>query len=228
MGPGLKEILRTGAKAPDPIERNNVFGRNFTYAMAQGALRGSLHRTVEAVSALPEFKGMKTLLDLGGGHGLYAIALCRLNPELCATIFDLPSVIETTKEYIVQFGMKKRIEISSGDFNRDDIGKGYDMILASDVLYRDREQLILQKIHKALNKNGLAILKHWTIDGNGGTTALTSALFDLGLSLRGGDHTMYTTAEYAALLQDSGFSSVCIFDIGTPWSPSSIVVGTKQ
>ena len=37
------------------------------------------------------------MIDLGGGHGLYAIALAALNPALEAYVFDLPLVIPTNE-----------------------------------------------------------------------------------------------------------------------------------
>lgn len=43
---------------------------------------------------IPSMKSRK-LLDLGGGHGLYSIKFCRKNPQLSATIFDLPLAIES-------------------------------------------------------------------------------------------------------------------------------------
>ena len=58
--------------------------------MAANALTGRLQDVTKAVSSLPEFSAFRSMIDLGGGHGLYAMALARLNPELHAIVFDLP------------------------------------------------------------------------------------------------------------------------------------------
>lgn len=97
-------------------------------------MRGDLQRSVSAIASLSQFKNAKKLLDLGGGHGLYAIAFAQLNPNLDVSIFDLPHVAEITRDFIKRYRMKDRIKVIAGDFTKDDIGNGYDIIFASDYL----------------------------------------------------------------------------------------------
>jgi hypothetical protein len=89
------------------FEFEDIFDPSFILAMAEGAMRGSLHRTVKEVSTFPEFQRARKLLDLGGGHGLYAIAFSQTNPNLEAVVFDLPHVTEVAKEFIA--GILKKI-----------------------------------------------------------------------------------------------------------------------
>ena len=49
---------------------------------------------INIISELPEFKEARKLLDLGGGHGLYAITFTKSNPNLGAYVFDFPDVVE--------------------------------------------------------------------------------------------------------------------------------------
>jgi len=74
----LGRCLKEGPIQPNK-DKKQVFNKNFIVAMAEGAMREGLHRTVEIVSSLPEFTGSKKLLDIGGGHGLYAIAFSQAN-----------------------------------------------------------------------------------------------------------------------------------------------------
>jgi predicted O-methyltransferase YrrM len=217
---------------PDEIgERpEGVFDSSFILAMAEGSMRGSLHRTVKEVSALPEFERARTLLDLGGGHGLYAIAFAEMNPELDATVFDLPPVTEVTREFIERYGMDERVSVAGGDFALDDIGHGYDIVFASDVFYRKPDALsgVFEKIHDALNDGGSIMLKHWILNDDR-TAPPTSIHFDLMLSLRGGDwHHIYTTGEYIELLEGAGFSNLRVLDVSSQVSPSVIIVGNKK
>ncbi|MHC1575576.1 MAG: methyltransferase, partial [Candidatus Methanogasteraceae archaeon] len=202
----------------------------FILAMAEGSMRGSLHQTVKEVSNLPEFKRARTLLDLGGGHGLYAIAFAEINPELDATVFDLPPVTEVTREFIGRYGMNERVSVIGGDFALDDIGHGYDIVFASDVFYRKPDALsgVFEKIHGALNDGGSIVLKHWILNDDR-TAPPTSVLFDLMLSLRGGDwHHIYTEVEYIELLEGAGFSDIRLLDVSSQVSPSVILVGNKE
>ncbi|HDN65044.1 MAG TPA: methyltransferase domain-containing protein [Methanosarcinales archaeon] len=207
----------------------DVFDPSFILAMAEGSMRGSLHRTTKEVSTLPEFKRARTLLDLGGGHGLYAIAFAEMNPELDATVFDLPPVTEVTREFIKRYDMNERVNVAGGDFALDDIGHGYDIVFASDVFYRKPDVLfsILKKIHDALNDGGSIMLKHWILNDDR-TAPPTSVLFDLMLSLRGDWHHIYTEDEYTELLRDAGFSNVRLLDISSQTSPSALIIGNKD
>jgi hypothetical protein len=98
--------------------------------MADNAVSGRLQATVRAVSSLPWFSGFKKMIDLGGRHGLYAIALAVLNPSLHAYVFDLPLVLPATKAYIAKYGAD-RVHAIPGNFFTNDFGKGYDLILSS-------------------------------------------------------------------------------------------------
>ncbi|KAK8968113.1 Trans-resveratrol di-O-methyltransferase [Platanthera guangdongensis] len=54
------------------------------------------------------FRGVKTLVDVGGGTGMTAAALTEAFPGLACTVFDLPHVVETAER-------RKGIEFVGGD-----------------------------------------------------------------------------------------------------------------
>lgn len=103
-------------------------------------------------------KKAKRLLDLGGGHGLYAIAFTKLNPNLKAYVFDFPDVLEHTKKNIKKFNAE-RVEAIPGNFFTDDIGKGYDIVFFA---YNPggKNPTLVPKIHSSLKNGGLFINKH--------------------------------------------------------------------
>lgn len=225
----MSSILKGEIQKEKDGRFEDVFDPSFILAMAEGSMRGSLHRTVKEVSTLPEFQEAGKLLDLGGGHGLYAIAFSQSNQNLEVVLFDLPHVTEVAKEFITKYEMEERIAIIGGNFLEDDVGNGYDIIFASDVFYRKKDVLIsiLRKIHNALTDNGSIVLKHWLLNDDR-TAPLVSVLFDLKLSLRGDGHYIYTEKEYIELLQEVGFSSIRTLDISSSSSPSVIVIGKKE
>jgi hypothetical protein len=124
-------------------------------AMAENALTGRLQRTVSEIAGMPEFASAKKMVDLGGGHGLYAIALSSLNPGLDAYIFDLPHITPFAERYIRQFHAA-RVYTIPGNFFSDDIGSDYDLILSSSNPSGKSVDL-LWKIGGALNKGGLFV-----------------------------------------------------------------------
>ncbi|MHC1597780.1 MAG: methyltransferase [Methermicoccaceae archaeon] len=225
----LTHVLRGEVRDEEEKRLERAFDSSFVLAMAEGAMRGSLHRTVKEVSKLVEFQRARRLLDLGGGHGLYAIAFSQINPKLEAVVFDLPHVVKVAEEFIARYGMKERIMTVGGNFLEDDIGDGYDMVFASDVFYRERDIIIgiLRKIRDALRENGSVVLKHWILDDER-TAPLVSVFFDLKLSLHVNERHVYTEGEFVEMLQEAGFSSIRTLDISTPSSPSMIIMGRKE
>ncbi len=227
----LSEALRSGPIKTDE-EGKNTFSREFILAMAEGALRGDLQRTVKILCQLRDLKKAKKFLDLGGGHGLYAIALAQAFPDLHVYVLDLPHVIEsTTKEIVDRWGMKERVHLISADFTKDEIGNDYDFIFASDVLYGKRLHLpnLLKKIYDSLNRDGIFASKHWylNLDREG---PLQSLLFDLLLSMyrrEAPDFELFTSMEFISQLKGAGFVVEDVVDISSGISPSKIILARR-
>ncbi|WP_456327401.1 methyltransferase [Archaeoglobus sp.] len=150
----LEEIAKSG---PITIGEERFF-KEHNESLASRALCGELQRTVKIISSLPEFKKARRLLDLGGGHGLYAIAFTKLNPNLEAYVFDFPEVLEKTKENISKF-KAERVNVIAGNFFTDDIGEGYDIVFFS---YNPggRNPKLIPKIHASLKDGGIFVNKH--------------------------------------------------------------------
>ena len=224
LGPALKD----GIKQEIDERHDFVFDKSFTIGMAESNMRGPLHRLIKKIRDIPEFKTAKKVLDLGGGHGLYAIAFAQLNPDLEAIVFDLPPVTEVTKEFISQYGMEERVKVMAGDFDKDDFGNEYDIIFVSHSLFYNPKEAIhepLEKIYEALNDGGILISNHWMLDD--GKNSLTLALLDLCSSLLGYPMHAYTKEEFLNLLREKKFSGMWMTDIVTPEDPSTIVIAKK-
>lgn len=63
------------------------------------------------------------LIDIGGGHGLYTMELCRCHPNLSATIFDVQGAIEAISDDIPA-EVAERISTKAGDYHTDDLSVG--------------------------------------------------------------------------------------------------------
>jgi predicted O-methyltransferase YrrM len=151
----LADVLKNGSIK---ISEEKFFSDNLIHSLAEEALCGELQRTVSIIAELPEFLKAKKLLDLGGGHGLYAIAFTELNPELQAYVYDFPDVIEDTRKYIEKYNAD-RVEVISGNFFTDDINKEYDVVFfASNP--GGKNPKIVPKIYESLNVGGVLINKH--------------------------------------------------------------------
>lgn len=146
----LPEIIMQG---PVYYDKKEFFSRMVLPSMAANALTGRLQHVIRAIMELPGTSGPSRMLDLGGGHGLYAIALARLNPEMECTVFDLPEVIGITRDYIDRYNVSDRVGTLAGDFFEDDFGSGYSVILSSSNPSGKRTDMI-PRISAALAPGG--------------------------------------------------------------------------
>jgi acetylserotonin N-methyltransferase len=71
------------------------------------------------VAAAFDLSGFKHLIDLGGGTGHLAIAVCERYPKIAATIYDLPETLPLARELVGATDVASRIHFEGGDFFHD-------------------------------------------------------------------------------------------------------------
>tara|TARA_B100000470_G_scaffold218645_1_gene204376 strand:+ start:42 stop:1055 length:1014 start_codon:yes stop_codon:yes gene_type:complete len=104
-----------------------------------------------------DLSGRSKLMDIGGGSGAYSIVAVEQHPQLHAVVFDLPAVVEVTREFIVRAGVSDRVSAQAGDFTRDDLPNGCDVaVMASNLPMYGREiiQSVIDKAFNALEPGG--------------------------------------------------------------------------
>lgn len=124
---------------------------------AQYAMRGPLQDTVAFVTALPGFDRMRTMCDVAGNHGRYTMALLDRNPELQATICDLPRVTPLIESACRKTDYEGRISVTALDLRSDDLPRqAYDLVLVSHVLHMFSDNLlnVVRKIAAAVKPGG--------------------------------------------------------------------------
>jgi SAM-dependent methyltransferase len=200
----------------------------FINALAQRSLQGELQTIVRTITQWDGFHNAKRVLDLGGGHGLYTIALCQENPYLHGLVFDKPHIIETTQRYISQYKMDNRITAKGGDICIDTFGSGYDIVLISHLLYKFRKNLepIFNKVYDALKPGGLLVTNHWFCapgckPGSHGVEELAKALQSFG-------HPLCHVEEFGALFEKKGFRVIASSDVPTPYGNSRLHLAVKD
>ena len=100
------------------------------------------------------------ILDLGGGTGILAIEFSKHFPNSQAVVFEKPDVAEITKQIILQHHAKDHVDVISGDFNSDDLGGVYDLIIASGILnfvHGDISEF-MKKLSSSLNESGYLLI----------------------------------------------------------------------
>ena len=206
----LDRSLRSNAPVTSVEARGDVFramaqdpsmARMFTMGMhATGAYwAGELARSVD-------LSRHRLLLDVGGGSGVYSIALCRRFKRLRAVVFDVPVVLEVAREKIREADLESRIETTAGEFFRDPWPEGADVVLFSAVLHDwppETSKALLRKAADVLPEGGELVIRELFSDdeGPGPLYAAMSSVTML-LDTQGEN---YSWATYETWLRGAGF-----------------------
>ncbi|BBO82333.1 hypothetical protein DSCO28_28990 [Desulfosarcina ovata subsp. sediminis] len=171
----LEPICREG---PVRVDEADFFENNLIDSLAAEILTGELQQTVAAIIHRPEFSTARRALDLGGGHGLYAMALTHQKPDLEAVVFDFPPVEKDFNRYRQRFGATG-VRFVPGNLFTDELGRDFDLVLFS---YNPggKNESILEKIHRSLAPGGLFVSKHaFYRQGEGAKSVLLDAEWQL-------------------------------------------------
>jgi SAM-dependent methyltransferase len=169
-----QQLDRICIEGPVQVDEAAFFENNLIDSLAAEILTGELQQTVAAIVRQPEFASAHRMLDLGGGHGLYAMALTDQKQDLEAVVFDFNPVEKDFQRYKNRFN-GNGVRFVAGNLFADDLGNGFDLVLFS---YNPggKNERILEKIHRCLNPGGLFVTKHALY---GETEGAKSTLLDI-------------------------------------------------
>ena len=196
-------------------------------ARAEQEIRGMVKNITIVMSRWAGFKEAGSLLEIGTGHGLYAIAACQIHPSLKATVCTKSENGDILRHNISKFGMEGRITPCIDDIASLKGDLTFDIILVSHSLYRYQKRLaeIIRDISSYLKEGGLFISNHWFIRPSEGTGS--QGLYELELAMHN---------RYHAIQDREGFESICrnqglnIFQTGmmrSSYGESTIHMATK-
>ncbi|MDD4280946.1 MAG: methyltransferase dimerization domain-containing protein [Candidatus Methanofastidiosa archaeon] len=150
----LPTILKEGST---PITATDMFTKEWINAIGQNAMAtGSIGIVLKAIERQLDMSRLASLLDLGGGHALYAIGFCHAHPHIRGTVFDQPPIIGAAEDNIREYG--SNVKTISGDFLVDDIPGTYDAIFSS-FNRTALDPALVPKVVKALNSKGYLIIR---------------------------------------------------------------------
>ncbi|WP_327007977.1 acetylserotonin O-methyltransferase [Dactylosporangium sp. NBC_01737] len=184
--------------------------------------------TARALGEAVDLRGARRLLDVGGGSGAYDIELCRLYPDLTATVYELPKVADIAAGKVSAAGLADRIATVVGDFFADAaLPGGHDTTLLSMIMHDWSEvrcRALLQKCWTALPSGGRVIISELLVNDEH-TGPAPAALMSLNMLIET-EGRNYTPSEYTQWLHDAGFQ-----DVRTVWfeapGANGAVIGTK-
>lgn len=174
----------------------------------------------EVAGKIPIAKNAMKLLDLGGSHGLYSIELCKRNPNLEATIVDLPPVKKYADECIAQHNAGKNVSFLPADFMKDELPKNTDIILAFNIIHGlnpSENEALAQKVYNSLNYGGIYVILDQIkgIGGNSQMSKATTSYMALNLLHEASGRT-YSKNEVDTFVQKADFKKAVLKKIHAP------------
>lgn len=194
----------------------------------QGVFTEAMHsigvQSGKLVAESFDFSRHTQLLDVGGGSGAYCIEAARRYPHLRAVVFDIPAALAIAQEKIAQAGLSDRIRTQAGDFFREELPRGSDVILLSMILHDwgpEKDRMILQKCFDALPSGGAIIVSELIMDDDK-TGPIQAALMSMNMLIET-EGRNYTWAEYTEWLEGAGFRNMRRIPIASAGANGTIV-----
>lgn len=199
---GAAFIYRDGMASA--MERTDL-ARHFTLALC-----GRAKNVAPVLAERLPLDGARTLLDVGGGTGIYSIALLRRHDELRAIVFDRPEVLKVAAEFAQEYGVADRLECRPGDMFVDPLPQS-DLVLLSNILHdwdAPECRRLIRRCADALSSGGRLLIHdvflNDALDGPLPIALYSAALFSMT------EGRAYSAAEYRAWLEEAGLRPAAI------------------
>jgi predicted O-methyltransferase YrrM len=216
--PGVKAMIQklsTSKTASAFVFREGVESHSMEQEASARALTlalcGRAKNVAPHLAASYPIDGASTLLDVGGGTGIYAIAYLQNHPKLRATVLDRPEVLKVAAEFAEAYGVRDRLTLLPGDMFTTPL-PGADVVLLSNILHDwdtpECAQLV-KRCAAALPSGGGRLLIHDVflndeLDGPLPIALYSAALFSIT------EGRAYSGAEYTRWLIDAGLHPTAI------------------
>ncbi len=153
----ISDLLENGPKVPDQSQNANV-----DFSQMVNALRAYQSGYPQAqfrdlLKQYDEYKNAKKILDLGCGAAMIGLSFAKDNSTAEIVLYDMPTMAGAIEESIKMVNVNNKTTILSGDFTKDEIGSGYDVIFSANSIYGAKANLAetVKKLYDALNDGGI-------------------------------------------------------------------------
>ncbi|MEW6247543.1 MAG: methyltransferase [Nitrospirota bacterium] len=202
--------LTACVKRGKPVDRQDpdepAYRRRFTWAMH--------HRSTAIapkVAAQVDLRNARTLLDLGGGPGTYALAFLARNPRLRATVCDRAPALGVAREIAATHKAGDRLSYLPLDFMRKPVPGRYDVIWYSNVLHiysPEENRGLFRRLLPALAPGGRLLIQDAFLLDREGLYPVEASLFAVTMLLFTERGNTYSIAETSRWLREAGYGRI--------------------
>lgn len=158
-------------------------------------------------AAFVDVEDPRRMVDVAGGHGSFAMAMCWRHPGLHATVLDLPGSARIGQRIVEREGYADRVSFREGDAFEDELGEDVDVVSAFNLMHHlspERVIELMRRARAALRPGGRLVIGETERPEPGSDVSQVGALTGLAFYVESHART-YALAEYRAWLSEAGF-----------------------
>jgi hypothetical protein len=190
-----------------------AYGRDGFELLAElGEQAENFHRAMTNLSAVVgraivdayDFSAVRTLADIGGGHGKLLASVLRRYPTLQGILYDLPDVVEGASRSGCFAGCEDRVRIEGGSFF-ERVPAGADAYMMKAVLHDwddDRCRQILRLVRAQLPAGGRVLVCEMVAPDDGSPSPALMLDIEMLIATQGGKER--TKSEFDELFRSAG------------------------
>ncbi len=153
-----EEYVRTG----EPLSVHQSM-TDEEWGIYQRGMRSGIEMPADWIARhLPLPRTAQDMLDIGGSHGYYSVAICRRYAHLRSTVLDLPQAIQHAAPLLAKESMGDRVVHRVGNALTEDLGtEAYDLVFLAAVVHHFDEATnreLMQRIAQALRPGGIVAI----------------------------------------------------------------------
>ncbi|MFZ5587881.1 MAG: methyltransferase [Thermodesulfobacteriota bacterium] len=202
----LAECVKSGrpVRRPEPDQPGPGPQRDHFYR----AMRDIARQQATGLSGRLGLRPGQSLIDLGGGPGVYGLTFAEEVPGLKVTVFDLPQAREHFLAESQVHPKARDVVFRAGDFHVDDLGGPYDVAWLSQILHGEGPEDcadLLARAVAALKPGGQLWVQEFVVDIPGHPWA---GLFGLNMLVNTRQGMAYSRQELIYMLVTAGLRQV--------------------
>jgi SAM-dependent methyltransferase len=219
----LPEAVRDGRAYSMHEERQGEHDRWAAYIRGLFEISRPEH---DANAALVPVDDPRRLVDVAGGHGGFAMAMCRRHRNLRATVLDLPPSVAVGRPIVEEEGYAERVGFEEGDVFQLGLGEDLDVVSVFNLVHHlpeQRNRELCRMARAAVRRGGCLVIgdsaRPEPGEGVSEHGAVSSLLFYAWSHSRN-----FKPSEIRAWIDEAGFGSVDVHrNERSPWRV--VVVG---
>jgi 2-polyprenyl-3-methyl-5-hydroxy-6-metoxy-1,4-benzoquinol methylase len=221
----LPEVVKTGAS--DFEYGADVADNPFWEELVLAIVPLALPVTHALVERLKNFATMASpsVLDIGGGSGIFSVALLQANKTATSTQIDWAAVNRIAERFVARHGFADHFKTIDGDFHTANLGEGaYDVVIYSNIAHQESPAeniAMFHKAKKALKPDGVLVISDFVLNDDRTSNHPWTGIFHTFMLLQSKAGATWRQADYRAWLNEAGFQKI---EFSPTMSPSTLVI----